>query len=81
MDEPAHYGPLRLLTASERLSSAIVERASEHSREFLQRNIERIPEMRMEMSDVESYTKGLDALCRDVAHCLLRHSDAKEKSS
>ena len=34
MDEPAHYGPLRLLTATERLSNMIVERSSDKSRGF-----------------------------------------------
>ena len=37
-------------------------------------NIERIPAMHMRMSDVDAYTEGLDALCRAVAACLLRHS-------
>ncbi|MCY3575328.1 MAG: DUF6092 family protein [Chloroflexi bacterium] len=74
MDEPAHYGPLRLLTAAERLSSLIEARSSQKAREFLEGNIERIPAMHMRMSDVDAYTEGLDALCRAVAACLLRHS-------
>ncbi len=80
LDEPAHYGPLRLLTATERLSEFIAERSSEKSRAFLQSNIERIPEMHMMMSDVEAYTEGLDALCRAVAACLLRHSALEDES-
>ena len=43
MDEPAHYAPMRLLTATERLSGMMLERASAKSREFLQVNVERIP--------------------------------------
>ena len=81
MDEPAHYAPMRLLTATERLSSAMLERASDKSRGFLQGNIERIPELRMGMSDVESYAAGLDQLCREVAECLLRYSANAEDSS
>lgn len=81
MDEPAHYGPLRLLTATERLSSAILERASDKSRGFLQGNIERIPDMHMQMSDTEAYAAGLDELCRQVAQCLLRHSPLTEDGS
>ena len=81
MDEPAQYGPLRLLTAAERLSGLIVERSSEKSRAFLQDNIERIPDMHMAMSDLEAYTTGLDALCRSVAECLLRHSSLSEGAS
>ena len=81
MDEPAHYGPLRLLTATERLSAMVLERSSEKSKDFLQGNLERIPELRMAMSDVETYTDGLDHLCREVAQCLLRHSNAESASS
>ncbi len=81
MDEPAHYAPMRLLTATERLSDAIVKRASKKSRQFLQGNIERIPELRMTMSDVDAYAAGLDGLCRDVAQCLLEHSSLGEDAS
>ena len=81
LEEPAHYGPLRLLTATERLCAVMLERSSDESREFLQDAIERIPELHMQMSDVETYTQGLDALCRSVAECLLRHSQAKAAQS
>ena len=81
MDEPAQYGPLRLLTATERLSSLIAERSSDKSRAFLRENIERIPDMHMTMSDIESYTAALDALCASVAKCLLRHSSLPESAS
>ncbi len=81
LDEPAHYGPLRLLTATERLSAMILDRASDKSRAFLQESIDRIPAMHMAMSDVETYTDGLDHLCRNVAECLLRHSNLEDKSS
>ena len=77
-DEPAHYGPLRLLTATERLSGMILERSSDKSRDFLRENIERIPELHIRMSDVEAYTAGLDERCRAVAACLLRHSRLAE---
>lgn len=78
MDEPAEYGPLRLLTATERLSGLMLERSSDKTRGFLQENIERIPEMHMIMSDVEAYAAGLDERCRAVAACLLRHSALAE---
>ncbi|MDE2820792.1 MAG: DUF6092 family protein [Chloroflexota bacterium] len=80
MDEPAHYGPLRLLTATERLSAMMLERSSDKSKAFLQDNIERIPEMHMAMSDVETYKSALDQLCREVAGCLLRHSELEGAS-
>jgi hypothetical protein len=78
MEEPAHYGPLRLLTATERLSAMMLERSSKKSRGFLEENIERIPEMHMAMSDIETYTAALDERCRAVATCLLRHSTLSE---
>lgn len=78
LDEPAHYAPLRLLTATERLSAMMLERASDKSKGFLQANIERIPELHMAMSDVDTYTDGLDHLCREVASCLLRHSNSED---
>ncbi|MCY4070345.1 MAG: DUF6092 family protein [Chloroflexi bacterium] len=81
LDEPAHYAPLRLLTATERLSAMMLERASDKSKGFLQDNIERIPEMHMAMSDVETYIDGLDHLCREVASCLLRHSSPEDASA
>ena len=79
MEEPANYGPLRLLTAAERLSAMIRERASDKSADFLQENIERIPDMHRQMSDIESYAAALDERCRAVAACLLRHSALSEE--
>ncbi len=74
MDEPAHCAPSRLLTATERLSGMIAERASPKSRDFLLENVARIPRLHRMMSDVEGYTKSLDERCRAVAQFLLRHS-------
>lgn len=81
MEEPAHYGPLRLLTAAERLGAITLERSSDKSRAFLQDAIERIPAMHMAMSDVENYTASLDHLSRAVASCLLRHSHLEDSSA
>ena len=74
LEEPAHYGPLRLLTATERLCAMMLERSSAESRAFLADAIERIPALHMQMSDVENYTAGLDELCRSVAQRLVRQS-------
>jgi hypothetical protein len=78
MEEPAHYGPLRLLTATERLSELMLKRASDKSRAFLRENMSRIPDMHMAMSDVEAYIAALDERCRAVAECLLQHSALSE---
>lgn len=81
MDEPAHYGPLRLLTATERLSAMILDRSSDKSKAFLQKAVDEIPDMHMNMSNVESYTASLDDLSREVARCLLRHSSLGDQQS
>ena len=81
MEEPAHYGPLRLLTAAERLGAMTLERSSDKSRAFLQDAVERIPTMHMAMSDVENYTASLDHLSRAVASCLLRHSHLEDSQA
>ena len=81
LEEPAHYGPLRLLTATQRLSAMMLERSSDKSRAFLQDAIQRIPAMHMAMSDVESYAASLDELNRAVAKCLLRHSLLEDDSA
>ena len=81
LDEPAHYGPLRLLTATERLGGMIADRSSGKSRAFLQDAVGRIPGLQLAMSDVETYKEGLDHLCRQVAECPLRHSDLEERGS
>lgn len=66
-DEPAQYGPLRLLTAAERLSGFMMERSSSDSREFLAGIQEDIEQMTNTMADVERFVTALDELCRAVA--------------
>ena len=61
MDEPTYYGPLRLLTATERLSAMILERASDKSREFLQDAIDRIPDMHMSYGRCRGLYRGAGA--------------------
>ena len=78
MDEPAHYGPLRLLTATERLSAMMLERASAETRPLLELAIERIPQLHMQMSDVAAYTDGLEELCAAVGDCLVRRAGLEE---
>lgn len=74
MDEPAHYGPLRLLTATERLSAMMLDRSSAEARPLLELAIERIPQMHGQMSDVPAYTAGLEELCAAVGDCLVRRA-------
>ena len=74
MNEPAHYGPLRLLTATERLSAMLLERASPEARPFLELAIERIPQLHMQLSDVPAYTAGLEELNAAIGDCLVRRA-------
>lgn len=71
LDEPAIYGPLRLLTAAERLSGFIEKKSSKDLRPFLKMLRDTIPPMHMRMSDEEWYKENLDALCRAVAQQLV----------
>ena len=74
MDEPAHYGPLRLLTATERLSAMILDEASAETRPLLELAIDRIPQLHTQMSDVPAYTAGLEELCVAIGDCLVRRA-------
>ena len=71
MNEPAQYGPLRLLTAADRLSGFIKGRASEGAREMLEQFTAEIPDMHMKMYDTEAYIAQLDELCRAIAQQLV----------
>jgi hypothetical protein len=75
MDEPAQYGPLRLLTATERLSGFMLDRASPENQPILKQMIEDIPEMHMRMTDADWYRERLDTLCKDIATLLVQNSE------
>ena len=81
IDEPARYGPLRLLTAAERLSNFIKERASAQAQPMLATLTREIPNMAMYMSDEERYVGALDALCRTVAQHLVERSQNEDRAS
>ncbi len=81
LDEPAQYGPLRLLTAADRLSGFIKARASKETRPLLTQMTEEIPQLHMQMSDVEGYTAALDNLCKAVAGQLVERYGLAEAQS
>ncbi|MBI1281952.1 MAG: hypothetical protein GC179_27755 [Anaerolineaceae bacterium] len=81
IDEPARYGPLRLLTAAERLSNFAKERASTETQPMLAALIDKIPDMAMYMSDEERYVGELDNLCRVVAQHLVDHFPQEDATS
>jgi hypothetical protein len=77
LDEPAIYGPLRLLTAAERLSQLIQEQSSKDLRPFLKMLLDTIPDMHMRMADTDWYQDNLDALCRAVAQQLVDKNEVE----
>ena len=81
IDEPARYGPLRLLTAAERLSSFIKHRASAEAQTTLATLTSEIPNMAMYMSDEERYVGALDNLCRVIAQLLVDQSQQEDTAS
>lgn len=81
IDEPARYGPLRLLTAAERLSNFIKGRASAEAQPMLAELTSKIPDMAMYMSDEELYISELDNLCRVVAQHLVDHLPKEDAAS
>ena len=81
IDEPARYGPLRLLTAAERLSKFIKERTSAEAQPMLATLTSEIPNMAMYMSDEERYVGALDGLCRAVAQHLVERSQSEDAAS
>ena len=72
-EEPTDYGPLRLLTAAERLTRFISERASPDTRSFLASSLELYPRQLRE-ADPEFFDTTLDSLCRAVAQHLVERS-------
>lgn len=81
VDEPAHYGCIRLLTAAERLSDFIIDRASPQARPVLETTRREVPQMHGRLSDLEDYVTRLDALCRAVAEHLVERNGLAEGAS
>ena len=81
LDEPASYGPLRLLTAADRLSNFIKGRASAEAQPMLAALTSEIPKMAMYMADEERYVRVLDDLCRAVAQQLVDQSQNEDTTT
>lgn len=70
LDEAAEYAPLRLMTAARKLADAIEPQASEPVRR-LTAALEQVPLTAVPRGDREAYIERVDAICREVADCLL----------
>lgn len=78
LSEPKIYGPLRLLTAAERLSQLIYKQSSKEIKPFLKMLTDTAPDMHMRMSEEEWYKENLDMLCSEVAKQLVAHESEIE---
>jgi hypothetical protein len=70
LDEAAEYGPMRLLTAAQRLGERMTPRASAPVQELLAFLRTLNPTATL-TADRVAYTARLDALCTVLAKCLL----------
>jgi Family of unknown function (DUF6092) len=73
VDEAAEYGPLRLLTAANRLADAVADRVSPETRALLTGPLRQIPELALRTAAPAGYAAALDDLCRAVGEHLVVH--------
>jgi Family of unknown function (DUF6092) len=73
VDEAPEYAPLRLLTAAQRLSAAILARVSPATRQVLSESLAQIVAVETPRADPDGYRAKLDALCAALARHLLAH--------
>ncbi|MDF3301404.1 DUF6092 family protein [Streptomyces tropicalis] len=71
LDEAAEYAPLRLLTAAERLATAMEPHADPALRPVLHAVRAGVSDTSVAEADPAAYAEGIDALCRTVAQHLL----------
>ena len=67
LDEAAEYGPLRLLSAAQRLAEFIAPRVSTSTRQLLEGPIQQLPQTATPSVDPDGYTTALDRMCSAVA--------------
>ena len=70
LDEAAEYAPLRILTAAQRLGDALRPQASEPLLALIDA-LDAVPPTATPRTDPAAYTAMVDALCVDLADCLL----------
>ena len=79
--EPASYGPLRLLTATERLAAMIIDDVSPPTRQLLQLCIDRIPTSHTLTNNIPLYSAAMDELCEALGQCLVDRADLEGDNS
>jgi hypothetical protein len=73
VDEASEYAPLRLLTAAQRLSAAILERVSPATRRVLSESLTQIAAVETPSADPDGYRAKLDMMCVALAQHLVAH--------
>ncbi len=81
VDEAAEYGPLRLLTAANRLAELIADRVSPETRTFLTGPLKRVPDLAVRTADPAGYVAALDEVCRALGEHLVTHFGLDGKRS
>ena len=71
IDEAAEYGPLRLLSAAQRLAGFMTPRASTATRQLLEGPIQQVPQTATQSGDPDGYAAALDRMCGAVAEHLV----------
>ncbi|MFG2044623.1 DUF6092 family protein [Dactylosporangium sp. NPDC048998] len=71
LDEAAEYGPLRLLTAAQRLAGYMAPRVAPETRALLEGPIQRVPATATSSADRDGYTATLDGVCRALGEHLV----------
>ena len=71
LDEAAENGPLRLLTAAQRLGTFMAPRSSQATRALIEDSIQPMPETATRSADPDGYVAALDAVCRGLAEHLV----------
>ncbi len=75
ISEPAAYGPLRLLTATERLAAMVVDRVSPATRALLETCIQQIPHSHTLTNNIPAYAAAMDELCEALGQCLVQRAE------
>jgi hypothetical protein len=75
LDEAAEYGPMRLLTAAERLATFMAPRVSPATRALLEGPIQQVPQTATLSIDPDGYAAALDAVCRALGDHLVTRFD------
>jgi hypothetical protein len=75
LDEAAEYGPMRLLTAAQRLGTFMVPRSSQATRELIEGSIQPMPATTTRSADPDGYVAALDGVCGAMAEHLVEVFD------